>query len=86
MTINNDYTTQSFFESYCKDLYNYLINIEGKITVYYDFDSCKAIMYIEGDIEDNDTSIDKLLSLSDVDGLEIYIIQHYQQLLLPFDL
>ena len=86
MTINNDYTTQSFFKNYCNDLYNYLIDIEGNITVYYDFYSCNAIVYIKGNIEDSKTNLKKLLSLSDRDDIEIHIIQRYQQLWLPFDL
>lgn len=83
MTISSDYTTISYFKRYSSDIVNYLSNIEGKITVYYDFRTGDAIMYVEGDIEDN--AITKLLSLVDRNSTSINIVQRYQQLWLPFN-
>lgn len=85
MTISSDYTTISYFKRYSSDIVNYLSNIEGKITVYYDFRTGDAIMYVEGDIEDNATNLTKLLSLVDRNSISINIVQRYQQLWLPFN-
>lgn len=85
MTINNDYTTISFFKRYSRGIVNYLSDIEGKITVYYDFITSDAIMYVEGNIENNATNLTKLRSLVNGNSISINIVQRYQQLWLPFN-
>lgn len=85
MTINNDCTTISFFKRYSRGIVNYLSDIEGKITVYYDFITSDAIMYVEGNIENNATNLTKLRSLVNGNSISINIVQRYQQLWLPFN-